>query len=322
MPDIDIVPPELRAEVEKFDAAAEEIVEAIGRALNAQEPPPIIFHYTDDAGLRGIIESGKFWLTDIFNLNDPSELLHGFSHAIAILNHKASAGQPATKRFAQGFETFGREGGLQASAHLFVLAFSSSGDELGQWRAYADNGRGYALGFDAKTLEAAFIREGSNTDYGNNSFPVIYDDAALKRMHGQIVDLIFPLLTLPDGKDLPSPVVSKYMLDLSIFLSMHVARSALFYKHEAYSNEKEYRFLQMHQPNKPVPDVKFRTRPYSLVRYREFDWRSLAPQALKQIIIGPSADPQRGTQFARGCLRSFYSEDVEIVSSKIPYRAT
>jgi hypothetical protein len=34
-------------------------------------PPPIIYHYTNDAGLRGILESGKLWLTDIFDLNDP-----------------------------------------------------------------------------------------------------------------------------------------------------------------------------------------------------------------------------------------------------------
>jgi hypothetical protein len=71
MTESDILPANLRAEVGKFDAAADEIIQSIGRALNAREPPPIIYHYTNDAGLRGILESGKLWLTDIFDLNDP-----------------------------------------------------------------------------------------------------------------------------------------------------------------------------------------------------------------------------------------------------------
>jgi hypothetical protein len=92
MAESDILPEDMHAEVGKFDAAADEIIQSIGRALNAREPPPIIYHYTNDAGLRGILESGKLWLTDIFDLNDPSELSHGFSHAVSILSNKAADG--------------------------------------------------------------------------------------------------------------------------------------------------------------------------------------------------------------------------------------
>jgi len=140
MTESDILPANLRAEVGKFDAAADEIIQSIGRALNAREPPPIIYHYTNDAGLRAILESGKLWLTDIFDLNDPSELSHGFSHAVSILSNKAADGHRLTKVFAQAFEKF--RGELQVSAHFFVGSFSSDKDDLGQWRAYADNGRG------------------------------------------------------------------------------------------------------------------------------------------------------------------------------------
>jgi hypothetical protein len=76
MAENDILPAQLRAEIGEFDAAADETIRSIGRTLDAREPPPIIYHYTNDAGLRGILESGKLWLTDIFNLNDPSELSH------------------------------------------------------------------------------------------------------------------------------------------------------------------------------------------------------------------------------------------------------
>jgi len=320
MPESDILPEDMRTELRKFDAAADETMKSIGRALDAREPPPIIYHYTNDAGLKGILESGKLWLTDIFNLNDPSELSHGFSHAVSILSNKAADGHLWTKVFAQAFEKLGTQR-LQASAHFFVCSFSSSGDELGQWRAYADNGRGYTLGFDTKALESAFLSATDASRYSNSTFPVTYDDAELSGIHRKFVETIFPLITLPNGRQLSNEVTSKYWTELHVFLAMHVVRSALFYKHEAYSNEKEYRFLQLHRADMRPLEVKFRARPYSLVRYREFDWRSLAPDALKRIVIGPSADHQRAVQFASDCLRSFHTGEPEITFSKIPYRA-
>jgi hypothetical protein len=273
---------------------------------------PSSTNYTNDTGLRGILESGKLWLTDIFNLNDPSELSHGFSHAISILRDKAADGRPWTKDFAQAFEKFGGE--LQAN--FFVGSFSSIEDDLGQWRAYADNGCGYTLGFNTKVLETAFVRASP----GNNTFPVTYDDAQLGSIHHQFVEMIFPLITLPNGRQLSDKVTTEYLTELRVVLARHVARSALFYKHEAYSNEQEYRFLQLHRADVPPPGMKFRARRYSLVRYTEFDWRSVAPDALKRIVIGPSAD-QRAVQFARDCLQSYHPDEVEISFSKTPYRA-
>jgi hypothetical protein len=316
------IPPDMQAEIEKFDKEADAIIVSIGQALDATEPPPLIYHYTNDAGLRGILESGKLWLSDIFNLNDPSELSHGFSHAMSILNAKAASAHPATRLFAKSLEHFGTQRGLQAAAHFFVCSFSSEGDELGQWRAYADNGRGYALGFDAKRLETAFAKVSVVDHFNNSTFPVTYDDVHLASIHRRFIEIVFPLLTLPSGRQLPQGVIAEYMAALSVSLSMHVAQSVLFYKHEAHSNEKEYRFLQLHRGDLPAPEVKFRSRPYSLVRYREFDWRSVAPDALKLIVIGPSADGEKALQFARDCLRFFHAGEVHFSVSKIPYRAT
>jgi hypothetical protein len=142
----------MRLELRKFDQEAEKIIASFVVTIEASPLPPIIYHYTNDVGLRGILETGKVWLTDIFNLNDPSELSHGFSHVVKILNSRAVDGPPPSKLFSQQIEAFLTQGGIQAAAHYFVCSFSSTGDDLGQWRAYADNGQGYALGFDAKEL--------------------------------------------------------------------------------------------------------------------------------------------------------------------------
>jgi hypothetical protein len=322
MADADILPPDVRAEIERFDARAQEIIVSFVGPLESQPPPPTIYHYTNEAGLRGILESGMIWLTDIFDLNDPSELSHGFSQAVSIMDAWAADGPPESKLFAKQFSAFGTQGGIQASAHYFVGSFSADGDDLGQWRAYADNGRGYALEFDAKVLETGYTKAGDGPIPSNSTFRVTYADAQLAELHRQMIEAAFPLISLPRCRTMTSEVMHAYMGELLVLLAMHAMRAVLFFKHEAYRKEQEYRFLQVHRADVPPPEVKVRARASSSVRYKEFDWRTAAPGALRRIVIGPAADPENAAQFASDCLASFHSEAVEVVRSGIPYRAT
>jgi hypothetical protein len=162
----------MRTALDGFDRPAGQVIAAFVMPLDSQSPPPLIYHYTNDVGLTGILDSGKIWFTDIFDLNDPSELSHGFAHAVNILKRTAAGGPPESKLFAQQFEAFLTQGGIQAVAHYFVCSFSSNSDDLGQWRAYGDNGRGYALGFDARAIEKGFTRDGDDVAIPNNyTFP-------------------------------------------------------------------------------------------------------------------------------------------------------
>lgn len=314
------IPQDMQDALTKFDVTAEGIVKSFLETLELQEPPEIIYHYTNDVGLRGILETGQLWLSDIFNLNDPSELSHGFSHAVNILNGKADKGPPESQLFAKDFSAF-HSGGMQQTAHYFVCSFSSDGDDLGQWRAYADNGRGYALGFDAKALEEIFTKENGVPIPNNNTFPVTYKDAVLTDIHRQMIDSMFDLISLPRGKNMESASVNAYMKELSVYLSVHALHAALFFKHEAYRNESEYRFLQIFRGDVPPPEVKRRYRSYELIKYRELDWKRLQAGALKRIVVGPAENRTKATRFAADCLAACNVGNVEIVDSGIPYRA-
>jgi hypothetical protein len=113
-----------------------------------------------------------------------------------------------------------------------------------------------------------------------------------------------------------------YMMELLLYHSLNAVRGVMFFKHEAYRNENEYRFQQLFRYDKPAPAVKYRRRPSSLVRYREFDWRLSAPGALKKIVIGPAADRNKVARFAKECFAAFHTnpQSVELEYSKIPYR--
>lgn len=318
-----MIPQEMQAALATFATTSESFLDNFLASVAERKAPGIIYHYTNDIGLRGILETGQIWLSDIFNLNDPSELRHGVSLAVDILARKAESGPPESKKFARHFTEF-FESGMQKTAHYFVCSFSVDGNDLGQWRAYADNGRGYALGFDANALEGVFTKPNGIVADNNSTFHVTYDDDGLAIIQGKIIDSMFELISLPRGNKLDSAIINACMKSISIYLSIAVLRAALFFKHQAYKQESEFRFFQMFPGDQPAPDVKRRTRPYELVKYREFTWRGSPSGILRRIVVGPAADRVKASRFAMDCLEQFHPSqqgDVEITYSDIPYRA-
>ncbi len=307
---------DIKTTIDNFYQHAEGVVNSFAAQIEKEPPPKMIYHYTNDIGLRGIIETGKLWFTDIFNQNDPSELRHGLNPAVEILEAEAAKGMPEAKLFADHVAKMLR-GGIEQTAHYFVCCFSKADDDLGQWRAYADNGRGYAIGFDARMLESAFAE--AKPGPGNMTFPITYGEVELREMYRQIISEVIPLVSLPRGKKLKSNVINEYMTELSVSLCVPILRASLFFKHKAYGNEQEYRFLQLFDKGPIVPDLKHRGRPYSLLRYREFDWRSAAPDSLKTIMLGPAADKKIGSQFAETCLREFHRDPGDYIYHSVAH---
>jgi hypothetical protein len=68
------LPPMLSAAVEKFGQWSKQQLLTEQEATRITQP---LYHYTNGAGLRGIVESQKIWFTSYLHLNDPSELVYG-----------------------------------------------------------------------------------------------------------------------------------------------------------------------------------------------------------------------------------------------------
>jgi hypothetical protein len=295
--------------IKQFVSETEKIIKSLRDALGKDPVPPVIYHYTDSGGLRGIIETGRLWLSDVFSMNDSSELNHGFLIFLNALEVKAVSHN--AQLFAKRLWDFRNRIGIEKIGNYFTCSFSKAGNDLGQWRAYADNGRGYVLGFDTTQLEAAFTLAGK-PGFAETT-PLAYDDARLDQIHCQIVDKLFQFLSLPCNPAAESAWYTE--------VTLKALEAALHFKHPAYINEQEYRFLEAHPINQSVPGLKFKPhRPYSLGRYREFDWRTPAPNALQQIVVGPAADRQKSHEFALDCVKNFHSGTVPITYSDIPYR--
>ena len=102
----DPIPADLRENLQSFYQELNRIVGDYQAKLQTQSPPATLYHYTNDGGLRGIIETGKLWFTDIFYLNDPSELKYSVRLASDILTRHASGRTSDEQLFARDFARF------------------------------------------------------------------------------------------------------------------------------------------------------------------------------------------------------------------------
>jgi hypothetical protein len=312
------LPPQLSDRISGLDKELEAIAWEFPQSLEAEPTPELIYHYTDDNGFRGILDSGSLWCTDVAYLNDPSEIKYGVSLATELLAAEVAGASLAEQLFARDFRHYERQ--AQEAAHSFVCSFSIKDNDLEQWRAYANNGRGYALGFDGRSLETLFTRTDGQPILEHMTFRVSYDETKLKDICRQLIRAVLPLVTAPADMGLSNETVEAYMRDLRISLALYVFRTALFFKHPAYCNEREYRFMQIHRLDRPPP-VEFRSRPNMLLRYRKIDWKATTPDSLKDIVIGPGLDPRTGGRFVDDCLRAYLPMGTPHVRlSGIPYR--
>jgi len=100
----------------------------------------LLYHYTSIVGLNNIVRTGKVWASDCRYLNDRQELARALEMFIA----KFEGATKEALSWALHWHNHSR-------CHC-GFSLSRSSEVLSQWRSYADNGRGAAIGFRAEYL--------------------------------------------------------------------------------------------------------------------------------------------------------------------------
>ena len=109
---------------------------------------PNLFHYTDLAGLKGILENHDLWLTHSRYCNDHEEMTHGYSVAKAALDELRKGGAVAST-YLDMIAAF-----LQAPEGVYICCFCEQDNLLSQWRNYAANGTGVSIQIDTNVVLA------------------------------------------------------------------------------------------------------------------------------------------------------------------------
>ena len=121
----------------------------------SQRPSGTLYHYTDSAGLLGIVREKEVWATNINHLNDASEIRHAMSLLLAEAESrlKNSGTNPELRRIWEEYlEGWSRS---PPKSDAGVVCFSVNGNQLSQWRAYCPRGNGYSIGFSLANLSYA-----------------------------------------------------------------------------------------------------------------------------------------------------------------------
>lgn len=284
----------------------------------------ILYHYTSQHGLLGILASKAVWATNTHFLNDPTEFVHALSFAQAM----------ASRAFDDDYwEHFGaalyRSLDHMGGEDLYVSSFSEKPDLLSQWRGYCPGGSGYCIGFDRALMEEYCEEQGvrlekclyshddqlgavaSIVSTARDAFPSIpYTEEEFYSFPiEQKLNAMFELKRQLDGELKPA---ADRVIDGACEL---LSGLAPLFKHEGFHEEAEWRIIA----SKPAHEICFRSGPSYVIPFISLDMLKAKPGVLKRVIVGPNPNQLRAVKAVEILVeRHGYKADI-VTSSAIPF---
>ena len=279
---------------------------------NANDNSDILYHYTSQQGLLGILAQKELWASQIHFLNDSMEFWHAFEVARNELQRQLEGAHDQVK---EKLETL--LGNLDSTAHVGVCvsSFSEHGDSLSQWRAYCGDGAGFAIGFAREELRALGEREGFTLQ------PCEYDDDAQKARVLKTIDEVMST----DFDTFPGFQNPIYPNEIVIFQTGGnfiecLTKLAPLLKHTSFMEEREWRLVS---PGIPPERLCYRPGASMITPYFRLPLTADAKlNCIKRIVIGPTPHPKLSEKSVDDLLVSsgFPRFAVEVRTSATPFR--
>lgn len=317
--------------------------------VESEQPEKLLYHYTTQAGLLGILEKKQIWATHYRYLNDISEgkiisdalwgefisRLHASDSFWRELGIPRVSGTSSLKIAEDDMDIY--DSGLSFLSQIsqqdtFVTSFSAEGDLLSQWRGYTDSLEGYSIGFSKDHLEKV-----AKSFSGHLS-----GDFACKT--DSLVKCIYSNFDEKEkiGADCEAAVSAYIQNAKEIKLSyggfgslpgqLHQAARNHFYpfllrtiatKDGSFHEEAEWRFIfNSSSPDfEELADIQFRTGRSMITPYLQVPLGTeLYPFAIKKIIVGPCPHPEEAIKAIKMYLKKSGMDTNVVEKSKIPYR--
>ncbi|MEH3105486.1 MAG: DUF2971 domain-containing protein [Sphingomonas phyllosphaerae] len=282
----------------------------------------VLYHYCSTPTLLSILEHGKLRFSDVNMMNDPREWRYCyelFERAANALLEMVSD-YPALEGLDTSFfdHIDGYLSPKQLRSHPVIACFSKRPDVLSQWRGYADNGKGWSIGFSGLALDAMPV----------TLLEVVYDpEQQITEVRNFLAAMY--LTWRKEGGDFKDTVGEDAAL-LSSFI--------LGYKHPSFEEEQEVRAL--HELRVDISEdgwelideggtangekvkgeaVGFRAAGSAVVAYVDIPLQRVAGVAIREVWFGPSNDNGPGN--ALYPLTRYGHRGVDLLWSASSYRA-
>lgn len=290
--------------------------------------PDEVWHYTNSAGLLGIIQNHEFWAGSTEHMNDEQEIQYGVD---LVYCEFRDALEPADVEKRALFDGLDRKS-QQSKAREFILCGSKDGDSLTLWRNYGNDDVSYAICLDgseplvpivSRTPVAPREDNTQRSDFGVDPTrwtEVIYERDEQARLLSELVQPILDRKAASWFKSID--FVSVYQL-------------LAFIKHPGFRDEQELRlYFGILRPEEMF--VRYRATRFGVTPYialgspiKTETWldRSIPGHdgknprlPIKRICIGPTRYPDLAARSLKFLLDEQGYDHVEIVNSEVPYR--
>jgi hypothetical protein len=237
--------------MENFDIPTS-VLSALDAIVNlGRDNPPMLYHYTDFNGFKGILESRSLRATYLKALSDSAEQVHGEDLVCRMLKDCTSTALHS--RIDEGMKAPNRY------RRWFVTCFCTRPTLSNMWETYASRGGGYCLGFYVPELpmRRSFM------------FHVVYDETDS---------------TLVKGVQDVAKIIEEYPNDPLPFEVACILASGI--KHPDFKDENEWRIV-IHNP--PVEAMNFRQAPNNIIPYINLGWDQIVGKSpLREVFCGPT----------------------------------
>lgn len=290
--------------------------------MKSRKAPSIVYHYCDTNAFINIIKSKTLWLSSIKTANDYAEIRESKE---LLRNYFYD------NKLDKYIEAF--SGPLLENGFLHFLSFSEEPDNLKQWLQYADNGTGFAIGFNT------------------NIFPKREYNIFHKLNPTKNIDCLFFDKVEYDSKKKTSIIEKLFPKDQSrydyIQFYKNVHSIAPIFKNNGFQDEKEWRLIfdpailanktslyyypdsikiyqeryknDLKESKPTISEVKYRSGKFGITSYFEYPFY-LKDNPIQKIIIGPKNLTQKNMIKGFLVANDYSIKDKNIIKSSITYR--
>jgi hypothetical protein len=274
----------------------------------------LTYHYCGADAFAAMIRSRTIWHTAFSALNDATERKWGFAQFREAANKlRKGCGADFIDQITEIVSL------TQDHSVAMISSYSLNGDLLSQWRAYADDGRGFAIGFSSQELEMPA-----------KPLRVLYDRAAQRKELTSNIKHVF---------ETESRFGFKYTEQFRNHW-FHFGLDLCAYKHPSFAEEMEIRRVHIsglaltEESKRIIPlgaiddddvrrsgpvEVHFRVRNGVQVPYVVLDMTDGGKNSpIKEIVLGPRNSDEEAN--VATFLASAGWNNVRIRRSEVPYR--
>jgi hypothetical protein len=270
-----------------------------------------VYHFTNWAGLEGILSTRSIWASLAMALEDKTEILYALGRARQIVERHPGR-SPIFAGLAPLLDPQQSETVRSLGLATYVVSFRTTIDARAHWATYGRSGTGFALALGLKPLVIP----------GTLAFPVLYDPPAQEQLLGEFIEEatagLDALSTQCPGRDLDVLArCSTELTALGVWALAPVLKDGARFKHE-----EEWRIIVTDLKHVPIrygkgmsSEVRVRKSGGRDVPYKVLHYDSLPIVSLE---LGPNADTREDDTTLIELLRhATCGREIPIARSKV-----